>query len=261
MKHLFFLMLVSITLPSFAQIGFKQLIDDVNWQGTEQELITKFRNNIKKTEHEEWADENSCSDYTFLDVRLGEFAINQAPIRVDMTSKKLFRVNFIVYEDSKDASLCKKVDEELVRFYGAPIAIENDEGLGIISTYHKEWITNKYKVRSNMYVFGGDTYLYTISVEPIIYLPVDYKQAAVSINNYAISVPKIISFKVDNDWNVYIMKEGIEVRKSYIESNDTQMSKVIIFDGGIIGYNSSEVVYMKEGFAAIYPIIKNKNYE
>lgn len=112
-----------------------------------------------------------------------------------------------------------------------------------------------------MYVFGGDTYLYTISVEPIIYLPVDYKQAAVSINNYAISVPKIISFKVDNDGNVYIMKEGIEVRKSYIESNDTQMSKVIIFDGGIIGYNSSEVVYMKEGFAAIYPIIKNKNYE
>ena len=55
--------------------------------------------------------------------------------------------------------------------------------------------------------------------------------------------------------------KSYEVKKSYIESNDTQMSKVIIFDGGIIGYNSSEVAYMKEGFAAIYPIIKNKNHE
>lgn len=257
MKHLFVLLLVSITMPSFAQIGFKQLIDDVNWQGTEKELITKFRDNIKKTKHEEWADENSYSDYTFHDVRLGEFTINQAPIRVNMTTKRLFRVNFIVYEDSKDASLGKKVDEQLVKIYGAPIATEDDEGLGIISTYHKEWITNMYKIRSNMFVFGGDTYLYTISVEPIIYLPVDYTKAAVSINNYAISVPKIISFKIDNDGNVYIMKEGIEVKKSYIETNDTQISKVIIFDGGIIGYNSSEVAYMKEGFAAIYPIIKN----
>lgn len=258
MKYILAILLFFFTISSYSQISFKQLIDGVNWQGTEGELLTKYHDNIKQTAHEEWADEKSCSDFTFHNVKLGDFIINEAPIRVELSSKRLYRVNFIVYEDSKDAGLSKKVDTQLVTLFGAPIEKEDDEGLGIISTYHKEWITDIYKVRSNLFIFGGDTYLYTISVEPIVCLPVDYTKAEVSINHFAISVPKIVSFKVDKDGNVFIKKEGgIEVKKKNIKSSNTSRSEVFEFDGGIISYTLNEVVYMQEGFAATYPI-KNK---
>ena len=86
-----------MTLPlwAHAQIGFKELVDGINWQGTELELISKYPNNIQKTSHEEWTDEGSCSDYAFINVKLGDFIINQAPIRVDVADKSIFRVNFI----------------------------------------------------------------------------------------------------------------------------------------------------------------------
>ena len=259
MKKIIALLFVTLPLWAYTQISFKELIDGINWQGTENELVSKYHDNIQKTSHEEWADEESCSDYSFINVKLGDFIINQAPIRVDITSKSLFRVNFIVYEDSRDANLSASVDKQLIALLGAPIATEDDEGLGIISTYHKEWITNSYKVRSNLFVFGSDTYLYTISVEPIDYYPVDYTKAEIRVNDYAIAVPKILSFKIDNDGNVYIKKDGgIEVKKAVTNIHDTPKGLVFVFEGGMVCYREEDddVVYLQQSFAALYPIRK-----
>lgn len=254
-----FLLLFALWLPVFsnAQIGFKQLLDGIVWSGTEKQMLSKYGKYATKVSHEEWDDEGSCSDYTFRNVKLGGFIINQAPIRVEKETKKLYRVNFIVYEDSKNANLSKTVDRHLVALFGTPISTEDDEGIGVISTYHKEWLTNKYKVRSNLFVFNGDTYLYTISVEPIEYYPVDYTKAKVEHNGYGIAVPKIVSFKVDNVGNVYIRKEGgIEVKKKFENIHDTPKGEVIVFDGGMFCYRETDndVVYMQNSFAATYPL-------
>jgi len=256
-----FLLIFALWIPVFsnAQIGFKQLLDGIDWNGTEKQLLAKYGKYTTKTTHEEWSDEGSCSDYSFRNVKLGGFVINQAPIRVDKETKELYRVNFIVYEDSKNANLSKIVDRQLVALFGTPISTEDDEGIGVISTYHKEWVANKYKVRSNLFVFNGDTYLYTISVEPIEYYPVDYTKAKVEHNGYGIAVPKIVSFKIDNDGNVYIKKEGgIEVKKKFENIHETPKGDVFVFDGGMICYREADndIVYMQDSFAATYPIKK-----
>lgn len=259
MKRL--LLFFALWLPVFsnAQIGFKQLLDGIAWQGTEKQLLGKYGKYMNKITHEEWIDEGTCSDYSFRNIKLGGFIINQAPIRVDKDTKELYRVNFIVFEDSKNANLSKTVDRQLVALFGTPICTEDDEGIGVISTYHKEWVTNRYKVRSNLFVFNGDTYLYTVSVEPLEYYSVDYTKAKVEHNGYGIAVPKIVSFKIDNDGNVYIKKEGgIEIKKKFENVHETPKGDVYVFDGGMICYREADndVVYMKDSFAATYPIKK-----
>lgn len=257
MKKIVFFFLLLFSISSYGQIDFFELIEDINWAGSEKEVVEKFDNYIVKISHEEWENEESCADYSFKKISLADILIDHAPIRVKKKTKSLFRIVFQVFDDNVDASLSKKVDLELIQHLGFPVYKEDDEGLGIISTYYKEWVTHRYKVIGTLFVFNNKKYSYPIRVEPIQLFPVNYNQVVVEANDFVITPPLIESFIIDQEGNVYVTKEGgIQTKEKFVKGLISGDSISIHFDGGGLLKKKEEdaICYEKNGFKAKYPL-------
>lgn len=240
-------------------MNFFDLIEEIDWTGSEKEIVEKFDKNIINISHEEWDNEESCADYSFMGITIGDNIIEKATIRVNKKTKKIFRIVFLVFDDSEDADLSNKIDTEISRHLGIPVYKEDDEGLGIISTYCKEWITKKYKVIGTLFVSNNKKYSYPIRVEPIQFYPIDYTQVSVEANDFVITPPSIESFMIDQDNNVYLTKKGgIQTKEKKLTGVRNGDSFSIVFqDGGLFKKKGEDAIYYeKKGFKAKYPIKK-----
>lgn len=93
-----FIMQTFIALSISAQsIDLKKLLNSIEWNNcTETELVYSFRDYIEKVTHDEWEEEGSSSDYQFKNVTLENLNFSSAIIRVNVKSKKIYRVNFLL---------------------------------------------------------------------------------------------------------------------------------------------------------------------
>lgn len=245
--------------PIFAQIDLIKLLDSTNWDSTETELILKFQNNIERTKHEEWKEENSISDYQFKNIKLNGITISKAPIRVNTETRKIFRINFFVFRDCKDEKMKNNMDVYLTKLFGKPYSATNDIG-SVITRNETSWSKNHYKIEASCITYK-DTYDYIVSVEPLSYYPVKYTEAIAEHNPSNSPVPQILHFKVDNNENI-IIKEAGKTEKVYKKTKKmpTPKGDVISFEGGMFCYReqNSDIIYMTQGLAIRYPVDKEK---
>jgi hypothetical protein len=250
------IILIGISINSYSQIDFFNCINSINWHGTESELINRFPNNVIKVSHNEWKSENSSSDYSMTNINFGQFIIKDAAIRVNKTNRKLFRINFIVFDEITDVSLCHTASKLLTDSLGTPVSKTDEEGLS--SFYKIEWLCKDCLVRSTQIVNSKNKYSLVVSVEPIDSYYVDCNNVTIEINENKIPTPLIETFILDNEESIFIrMKGGIISKKEKTKKMNTPKGEVIVFDGGMFCYRKedNDVVYIRERFVACYPIV------
>lgn len=146
---------------------FKNFVTSIDWQWTEAELITHLGYKVKRCKRDEWKDENSESNYKLDNVTVCGIPVVGSNIRVDKTTRKLYRMNIFVLDDATDLTLSPKIEQSLVAELGQPTKknITNDrrdfiwecDGYVIEATY---WDL------SNASTEVVENYSYIISIEP-----------------------------------------------------------------------------------------------
>ena len=148
-------------------------------------------------------------------------------------------------------TLIQKIENYLTNNYG-----ESD---------NLTWVFDDYIMKalfidmSNVQTEEIEKYTYAISLEPIRTFYVNRESAIVESNNSRSAVPQIEYFKVDNDSNVFIKEKDKELTKKICDKIiTTPKGDVIVFDGGMFCYRkeNNDIVYMKQGLAVTYPIIR-----
>lgn len=249
MRVIIFLLLVFTSLVSFAQDNFKQVIDKINWKGTEADIVFLLHNYIEKSKHEEWDFENTESNYSFKNVTIAGFPVLKSFIRVDKDSKKLYRLNFIFLYDEADLTLYSKIEDYLHKQFG--------------TSNNLKWIFDDYIMESSLHDFSNvmtkeiEKYSYVISLEPVQTFYVNWEKAIVESNKSRSTIPQIEFFRVDIQNNVYIKERSKDlVMKRCDKIIPTPKGNVVVFNGGMFCHRKedNDIVYIKNGFAVSYPI-------
>ena len=252
-RRIMILSLCLISLPICSQTSLNNILKNISWPCTETTLVKSLQKNITPTQQNTWESENTESNYCFKGVSIGGFPIAKSYIRVKQNSKELFRLNFIVFHNETDLTLCPKVEADLVKQFGTPI--KNEE--------KSIWTFEKYKIEasltdiSNVMTEEIEKYVYAVNVEPIRTYHVDWTKAIVESNNAHSTIPQIEYFRIDNDDNVYIKeKDTKETQKEKNRIIPTPNGDVITFDGGMFCYRplENDIVFIKSGMAVTYPI-------
>lgn len=249
------LAIINISFVAFSQTDFKTLVNSINWDGTESELIYKFHDIIESSKQEVWESENTESNFSFKNLEIAGFPVTKSYIRVNRNNKKLFRLNFIIFENETDLSLYPKIENSLIEDFGSPQKEDND----------LLWISDNYKIESSFIDISNvltpevERYAYVVSIEPLSVFYVDWTQGIVTSNNSNSTIPQIEYFKTDNDNNVSYKEIGkkeisLKMNKTY----NTPKGLVISFDGGMFCYRQedNDIVFVRQGISITYPIVK-----
>lgn len=254
-KILFFIC-ICLANYTYAQTDFVTLLNSIDWQTNESNFIYKFHKYVTPLETQDvWEEEGTESNYSIKGVSVGGFKIEKSYLRVRRDNKQLFRIIFIVLDDETDLSKQVKLEEGLIKQLGAPIKIEND----------LLWIYDKYKINATLLDLSSVTtkeiekYAYAIRVEPVQTYYVDFSMAKIESNNANKIVPNIECFRTDNDRNVYIKeKDKSVIIKRVTKVFPSPKGEILSYDDGMFCYrkDSNDIVYIEQGFAVTYPIIK-----
>lgn len=249
MKWFFLLVLFPVSL--YAQNDFKSILEKINWQGTEADIVYSLYDNLEKSKHEEWDFENTESNYRFKNITISNIPIVNSNIRVDKDNKRIYRINFIFLDNETDQTLYHKIEDYLKEHFGA-----SDKLMWFFDNYMME---ASFIDMSNVMTKEIEKYSYVITLEPIRSFYVNWENAIVESNNSRSVIPKIEYFRIDNENNVYIKEMNKMTIKNDCEKIiPTPKGEVVVFDGGMFCYrkNENDIVYIKNGFAVSYPIVR-----
>ena len=84
-----FLALLLASANCYSQADFKQVVDKINWYGTEADIIYSLYDYVEKSKHYEWDFENTESNYCFKNITISDIPIANSYIRVDKNNKKI----------------------------------------------------------------------------------------------------------------------------------------------------------------------------
>lgn len=243
------LLLIFISLSSYAQDNFKQVVEKVDWKGTETDIVYSLHNYIEKSKHEEWDFENTESNYSFKNISIAGLPVIKSFIRVDKDNKKLYRLNFVFLHEETDLTIYPKIEDYLQKHFGI--------------SDNLKWVFDDFIMEasfldlSNVMTKEIEEYSYVISLEPIHTFYVNWEKAIVESNNSRNTIPQIELFRIDNQNNVYIKEKSNElVTMKCDKIIPTPKGKVVVFNGGMFCYRKedNDIVYIKNGFAVSYPI-------
>lgn len=256
MKRNVFILLLALFAfnASYAQMELKELVESVDWHGTEQDFVSRFSANVVNDSKQVWAEEESESNYRLKDVTVCGRPLLSSYVRVNQTSKKLFRVNLNLLSLETDPTIYQMLREDLINAFGAPchsVVMEDKDVTDV-------WVFNNCRIKGSL-IYLRDKYVYGIGVEPVYTYFVDWTQAIVESNNARSPIAQIEYFRTDDKNNVYIKEVGKkEVVKEKVKLLPTPKGNVITFDGGMFCHRpeDNDVVYIKYGLAITYPIVK-----
>jgi len=252
MRTIVILLLSSIFLSVYSQNDFKHIIEQVNWQGTETDIVNTLNKYIEKSEHNEWKSESSESNYCFKNVSILDIPVKLSYIRVNEESKKIYRLNFIFLYYEKDLSLYRKIEKYLIENFG-----ESDNLV---------WFFDNYKMEAELIDISDartpkiEQYIYTISLEPIRTFYVDWEKATINTMSIIKEIPKIKYFRIDNESNIYICEYNkMPIMESCVEkfTNSKGGDVFVLESGSRFAYSEkdSTIHYSRQGYI-IYPIIR-----
>ena len=147
---------------------FKKFVSAINWQWTEAELITHLGYNAQRCKSDVWEDENSESNYKLDNITVCGIPIADSNIRVDKTTRKLYRMNLIVLDDAADLTLYPKIEKALIEELGESSKKNITEDRRDLI-----WQCDGYKIEATYWDLSDVTtkvvekYSYIISIEPL----------------------------------------------------------------------------------------------
>lgn len=252
MRTVIFLILSSIFLSAYSQSDFKQIIEKVNWKGTEADMVNSLSKYIVKSDHSEWKYENTESNYSFKDVSILDIPVKQSYIRVKKEDKKIYRLNFIFLYNETDLSLYHKIEEYLIKNFG--------------TSDNLVWFFDNYKVEANFLDISDartskvENYCYSINVEPIKTFYVDWENATINTMSVIKEIPRINCFRIDNENNVYISEYNKgTIKESCVEkfTNSKGGDVFMLESGSRFAYSKEDntIHYSRQGYI-IYPIVR-----
>ena len=256
MKSTVFVTLLALFVfnASYAQMELKELVESVDWHGTEQGFVNRLPANVVNDSKQVWEEEESESNYKLKDVTVCGRPLLKSYVRVNQTSKKLFRVNLILLDMETDPTIYQTLRGDLIEAFGTPchsVVMEGKDATDV-------WVSNNCRIKGSL-IYLMDKYIYAIAVEPVYTYFVDWTQAIVESNNARSPIAQIEYFRTDDENNVYIKEvEKKEVVKEKVKLLPTPKGNVITFDGGMFCHRpeDNDVVYIKYGLAITYPIVK-----
>ena len=146
----------------------KKFVSAIDWQWTESELITHLEYRAKRCKKDEWKDENSESNYKLDGITVCGIPVADSNIRVDKTTRKLYRMNLIVLDDATDLTLYPKIEKALTTEFGEPTTQNITEDRRDLI-----WQCNGYVIEATYWDLSDVTtkvvekYVYIISIEPV----------------------------------------------------------------------------------------------
>lgn len=251
MRIIVFLLFGILASISFAQDNFKQIVEKIDWEGTESDVVYALRNNIEKSKHEEWEFENTESNYSLTNVTIASIPVVKSFIRVNRDNKKIYRINLVFLDEETNLNIYHRIENYLHRNFGTSRSLK--------------WFFDNYTMEASFLDLSDVTtkeieeYSYVISLEPIKTFYVNWEKAIVESNNSRNTIPQIEYFRIDNEKSVYIKernKEQIVMKCDKIIP--TPKGNIIVFNGGMFCHRQqdNDIVYIKNGFAVSYPISK-----
>ena len=147
---------------------FKKFVSAINWQWTEAELITHLGYKAQRCKSDVWEDENSESNYKLDNITVCGIPIADSNIRVDKTTRKLYRMNLIVLDDATDLTLYPKIEKALIEELGESSKKNITEDRRDLI-----WQCDGYKIEATYWDLSDVTtkvvekYSYIISIEPL----------------------------------------------------------------------------------------------
>ncbi len=268
MKKIILILCYTISVhPLFSQIKVNELFNKINWYGTESELVYNLRDHIKPVgKKETWERENSESNYEFSNLNIGQYPIQKSHIRVEQSTKKLLRINLIMFLSSSNLKDYENIKSELLVLFGKPtFDLYGKEKNPVLNENTTIWIYENYKIEAKQIDLSSTTtkelnYAYAINIEPIYTYYVDWKKCKIE-GVYNNEIPKFEYFRFDSENNVYFKElNKQEIKKDKVKVVPTPKGNVISCGNFICCYrkNDNDIIYMipNQDFALIYPITK-----
>ena len=254
--RILFICLMCFVNYTYAQTDFKTFLDSINWQTNESNFVYKFHAFVTPLDEQDvWEEEGTESNYSLKGISVGGIKIADSHLRVKRDNKQLFRIIFMVLDNEIDLSKYIKLEESLIKQLGTPIKIGND----------LLWIYDKYKINATLLDLSSVTtneiekYSYAIRAEPVQTYYVDFSAAKIESNNANKSMPNIEYFIIDNDRNIYIKEKNKSIMiKRVTKVFPSPKGKIMSYDDGMFCYreDNNDIVYIEQGLAVTYPIIK-----
>lgn len=126
MKVSFIIVMMLLSITSFGQIQFNELIDSLNWEQTEEEFLRGMDGNVRKKAKNKPS--KIISDYEIINVFLGKHE-GVVSIEVDSTTRELQELSFKVLknDDEKDHyAFAKVMEKQLFDIFGKPDKVDED---------------------------------------------------------------------------------------------------------------------------------------
>ena len=255
-SKILFLICICLVNYTYAQTDFFTFVKNIDWQANESNFVYKFHSYVTPlSEQDVWEEEGTECNYSLKGISVNGIKIEESYLRVRRDNKQLFRIIFIALDNETDLSKKVKLEESLIKQLGTPIKTGND----------LLWIYDKYKINATILDLSSvvtneiEKYMYAIKVEPIQTYYVNYSAAKIESNNANKKTPNIEYFRIDNDRNIYIKeKEKDVIIKRVTKVFPSPKGEILSYDDGMFYYrkDSYDIVYIEQGLAVTYPIIK-----
>lgn len=161
------LIFASLLFNGYSQLSLRNLCEQIDWKTNESMFVYNQHDYIEPMKQEVWDNEGTESNFRFKNISIANYPVKTSYIRVLCSTKKLYRINFIVLEDETDMSHYSVVKDELIKQFGIPTNDVYDNTPSVIQYKNKtKWIMNDYQIEATLIIFGKE-YSYTIRVEPL----------------------------------------------------------------------------------------------
>lgn len=241
------------------KIELANLLKAINWNNQTTDLYKSIQKNIEKCKYTEWKEENTSGTYKFKDVFIGDIQLPSAPIRINNSTKKIYRINFVINSKRKNDNIESTISKYILDNWKNEIENTTNDEKSIIQL-KKQVVTHDYLLNFSCVSTSNDTD-YIISIEPLSYYEVESEKIQVYQNTNKITPPTIESFIITQNNDIIIKERKLNYRIYRKEKlHSTPKGNVIFFNGGMVCYRPehSDIIYGLKSFMASYPIKSKK---
>lgn len=237
------------------RIELVDLLNNINWNSQTTDLYRSIQKNIDKCQYTEWKEENTSGEYKFKDVFIGNTQLPSAPIRINKSTKKIHRINFIINSKEKNDNIKNTISKYISSHWKNEIENTTYNEESIVHLI-KQVVTHDYILKYSCISTPNDTD-YIISIEPLSYYEVKSEKIQVYQNTNNITPPVVESFLITQDDDIIIKEKGLGY-KIYHKKKlyPTPKGNIIFFEKGMVCYRPKDfdIVYGLNSFMASYPI-------
>lgn len=96
MRTILSLLFLAFSINCYSQVSLKNMLDKVDWHGTESGLVYRLKEFIEPMDREVWKSEKTESNYRFKGILVAGYPVEISYVRVRQSTKELYRINLII---------------------------------------------------------------------------------------------------------------------------------------------------------------------